>query len=101
MLASFFTQVTALNMIIAIMSDTFEMIKESKEKSERQMKINLLSGYINHIKCIKKTEVKNSFIVLVTPEEIDDVESEWQGSINMIKKTITQMQDDLTYDMNH
>ena len=65
------------------------------------MKINLLSGYIKHIKRLKRTKQKKSFIVLVTPEEIDDVESEWQGSINMIKKTITQMQDDLTYDINH
>lgn len=49
-LASFFTTVTALNMIIAIMSDTFTKVTESYEQHSRSMKISILSDYTRFIK---------------------------------------------------
>ena len=38
-LATFLTQVTVLNMLIAIMGNTFDSVKESEAKSEAEMKI--------------------------------------------------------------
>lgn len=57
-LASFFSTVTALNMIIAIMSDTFTKVTESYEQHSRHMRISILSDYILHIK--KQREAKKA-----------------------------------------
>ena len=44
-LATFCTCVTALNMIIAIMSDTFTSVSDHREQHKREMKLELLSDY--------------------------------------------------------
>ena len=49
-LATFFTQVLALNMLIAIMSNTFDKVFDSKDLHERISKIALLSDYVGHCK---------------------------------------------------
>ena len=67
-LATFLTQVTALNMIIAIMGNTFESVKANEPQHKREMQIGLLCDYI---RCIKDTDWKShdTFLVLVTPDD--------------------------------
>ena len=99
--ATFFTQVTALNMLIAIMGNTFEKVKECAEFAEREMKISILADYIKHIKRKNDgSEAKNQFIVLVTPEDEDGAQSEWEGSVNMIRQTIKEMRENLQMNFN-
>ena len=43
--ATFFTQITMLNMLIAIMGDTFEEALENKRRITIQTKIDILSQY--------------------------------------------------------
>ena len=50
MVASFATTITALNMLIAIMSDTFQRITDSFELESRIMKIWVLVDYLELIK---------------------------------------------------
>ena len=50
MLATFFTQVTMLNMVIAIMSDTFERVSEHKELNARRTKLDLLGDFAGMLK---------------------------------------------------
>ena len=50
MLASFFSTVTALNMIIGIMADTFQRITNSFERESRIMKLWILVDYFDLIK---------------------------------------------------
>lgn len=49
-MATVFTSITSLNMIIAIMGNTFETTLDGYDKHSRQMKLALLSGYIDHIR---------------------------------------------------
>ena len=44
-LATFFVQVTMLNMLIAIMSDTYERVSENKSVHAHRTKLKLLSEY--------------------------------------------------------
>ena len=76
-------------MIIAIMGNTFENCKESEQKYERSMKVALLADYIDHIKIVDPSASQKQFIVLVTPEEEEEANSEWEGSVNMIRKAIS------------
>ena len=49
-LATFMTQVTALNMIIAIMSDTFSKLNETKSQHKCQTQIALFIEHIDQLK---------------------------------------------------
>jgi len=49
-LATFLTQVAVLNMLIAIMGNTFDCVKEQQAKSEAEMKIHILADYIKSIR---------------------------------------------------
>ena len=54
--ASFASTVVALNMIIAIMSDTFARVTEFHSLHSRIMQIQILSDYIEHIKPKRKDD---------------------------------------------
>lgn len=93
-LATFLTQVTALNMIIAIMGATFDKVKDSQEQHEREMKISLLCDYIEVIRKKKGVNDKphETFLVLVMPDDEDSsAGSEWEGTLNMIRATMASM----------
>ena len=72
-LATFMTQVTVLNMLIAIMGNTFDCVKEQQARSKAEMKIKILADYIKSIKTKKTLVEKKSFIVLCTLDQIDDL----------------------------
>ena len=86
LLSTFLTQVTALNMIIAIMSDTFGKVTEGYEQHSREMKISLLADYVSIIRKDLQEE-QNSFLVIVTAEE-DAIETEWEGTVNQIRMVV-------------
>ena len=84
-----------MNMLIAIMGDTFGKVSESHEQHSREMKIALLSDYVAHIKSLNSNEQFNSFLVLVTAANEGEKKNEWEGSINMIKSNIDKSYHDL------
>lgn len=106
-LASFCTMVTALNMIIAIMSDTFTKVNENREQHQREMKLSLLSDYTSMIRerCAAVKQ-KDSFLVIVTPLEADGSaqQQDWEGTVkavrNSLNKMQTKMSDDLDYKLS-
>ena len=49
MLATFFTMITMLNMLIAIMGDTFERITENSELNSNMTKLNIVSDFMHNI----------------------------------------------------
>ena len=63
--------VTALNMIIAIMSDTYSMVEADREQHSREQKFSLLADYSDMIreKCAGDRRQKDSFLVVVTPQD--------------------------------
>ena len=50
---TFITQITMLNMIIAIMGNTFDNVIEKKSMFAIQMRLNILSDYRNIINLVK------------------------------------------------
>lgn len=55
------------------------------------MKIQILADYIG---CIKDEKaMRKNFIVLVSLDEGDAIQTEWEGSVNMIRSTIRRTQD--------
>ena len=48
-LATFFTMVTMLNMLIAIMGDTFERVTENKELNSIKTRLNIVSELMYNI----------------------------------------------------
>lgn len=97
-LATFLTQVTVLNMLIAIMGNTFDSVKESETKSEVEMKVGILVDYICLIREHNTDEMKN-FIVCITLDEEDDEKSEWEGSVNMIRSSIKKTKEEILGDV--
>ena len=66
-MATFFTFITAFNMLIAIMSDTFGKVLEGYEQHTRSMKLELVNSY----KAYLNIKDHKSFIILVTPTDYD------------------------------
>jgi len=78
-------------MIIAIMGATYDKVRDSKESNEREMKIAILSDYIKHIRHAKDENIpiQNSFLVVVMSDEENFSSSEFDGTINMIRTSIS------------
>ena len=99
--ATFITQITMLNMLIAIMGDTFGRIIEAKEVNAMKTKIELmkdLSLVINEEKTEKEQKV---FLFVVQPEiNVEDEIEEWVGTFNSMKshteKKIKALEDKIT-----
>ena len=97
--STFISCVTALNMIIAIMSDTYGKVNDKKELGAREMKIAILSEYADQINSAETNETR--FLILVTPrdDKMAD-ESTWEGSVNKIRNSIDEVKEELTESYN-
>lgn len=82
--------VTALNMIIAIMGDTYGRVAEGYEMHSRASKISLLSDYVPIIRKENSSDSApfDGFLVVLTSVEDNGEDNEWEGSVKMIKKVI-------------
>ena len=86
-LATLFTQLTMLNMIIAFMADTFDKINENKDVYAAKGKLELLKDYTFLLKDLPNEEKDRIFLYVVQPDgEEENDNSTWQGSINRMQK---------------
>jgi len=64
-MATFITQITFLNLLIAIMGDTFDRVSEVKEQSALAEKIKILADYVI---IVRESDVdSDTFLFAVTP----------------------------------
>ena len=80
-----FVNVLMLNIVIAILSDTYDKITEKRDKWVKNLKIKLLSSLIPVLPNKEKQDVVDVFMIIVKP--IDDKgsgEDDWSGKINKI-----------------
>lgn len=82
--ATMFTQITMLNMLIAIMGDTFDKVNENSIGIKRWIKLDLMEEYAGFL-TYKYPEDSFIFKITVDQEEFEDFDS-WEGSLNHIKK---------------
>ena len=87
-LSTFLTQITFLNMLIAIMGDTFSRVSEIKKQMALKEKIGILADYVI---VVRDSPVDHhSFLYSVTSHQLGaDEQDNWEGTITSIKQTIS------------
>ena len=72
-LATFITQITMFNMLIAIMGDTFDKVTEHRDVNATKSKLELMADLVAILEQEEKEDYKEIFFFTVQPEA-DDVE---------------------------
>ena len=96
---TFITQITFLNMLIAIMGDTFARVSEVKDQSALSEKIKILADYVIVVKNSRLDQDK--YLFSISPAQLGtDEQSNWEGSVTQMKKALdmitTKMQNNFT-----
>lgn len=68
-LATFFSQVTMLNMLIAIMGDTFGRVMENKQLNATRTKLDLMGDLVHNLRSSRTKTDPKIFMFAVTPDE--------------------------------
>lgn len=92
-LATFLTQLTFLNMLIAIMGDTYARVTENKEQESLKERTNIYADYIWAITLIKNFNNRKYLYIATPVVDGDDDEGDsdvWEGGIAQIKKSMTR-----------
>ena len=85
--ATFFTQITMLNMLIAIMGDTFDRAMENRIRFGISSKLDILKSQSALISQVDKKESEEVFMIVVRPLEMEeDGEDDWEGTVKKIAK---------------
>ena len=89
LLATFITQITFLNMLIAIMGDSYAKVMESSERYGLQTRIDIMVNYTAMILDEDEDSQILPYLFIVTPKsEGNDEGGGWEGNLTVIKKTV-------------
>jgi hypothetical protein len=72
--------------LIAIVSDSYERIMESKERSNLIQQVEITTEFIDFIKFDEEFTQKN-YLYFIEPIEEDDKIQDWDGGLKLIKRT--------------
>ena len=88
--ATMITQIMFLNMLIAIMGDTFERVTESREQSALVEKIRILSDYVYVVPYeTEKNGTMNKFLFQLRPKTLGSNEmGSWEGTATMLRNVV-------------
>ena len=83
--ATFMTQITILNMLIAIMGDTFERVIENKDINATKTKLQLTADLASILRTKSNQQEPNMFLYVVTPADGMSSDSDsWEGVIKTL-----------------
>ena len=86
--ATLFSQVIILNMLIAIMGDTFDRVQENAQVYELKLKFSFIKDYSF---LIPNEEDPPKHMFIAKPKNMEETtEDLWYGKIYAIRKTIEQ-----------
>ena len=89
LMSTFLTQLTMLNMLIAIMGDTYGRIMECKEINATMTKLELMADTIHDIPTTTASRDRQRFLFVVTPDDDEaGAEGEWGGVIAKMNRTV-------------
>ena len=98
-LATFFTQITMFNMLIAIMGDTFANAMEYRLVNGIRMKLAILNEQAPLLSKSDSFDESRTFVFVAKPLSDTLDEDQWNGTINKItnvtKRQISQLQKDI------
>ena len=88
--ATFFTQITFLNMLIALMGDTYGKVMEAKETYQLLTQRSIMGDYACLIDDEVDTEDFRPFLFIIQQklEGDNDPNAAWEGNLSIIKKSI-------------
>ena len=89
--ATFISQLTMLNMLIAIMADSFDKVFENRAINGIKMKIEFAGDYSNNMGSSRKNAVAEYMLFYGRPAEGDDDEGdddEWEGTVRRLTRTM-------------
>ena len=99
--ATFITQLTMLNMLIAIMGDTFGRVFEQKEINATKTKLELMSDLSTVMSSTEINDPHKVYLFVVGPSASDEVDGdEMQGAINSAKNETMRYIDELREQMD-
>lgn len=96
LLATFITQITFLNMLIAIMGDTYAKVTETKDQSALSERIKILADYVS---VVNDNEKNDQYLVMTKPSDSESGDS-WEGTVSTIKKSLDKAVSDMTGTFN-
>lgn len=101
LVATFLTNLTFLNMLIAIMGDTYGRVMESAETEGLRERTHIYADFLWVIS-LDKTYDNKKYLYIVTPVEEDDEggDDDWEGGMAKIKKSIGRNHKKLVTKMN-
>ena len=74
-----------LNMVIAVLADTYDKVTEKRAQWVKKLKIKLLSSLIPVLPSKEKQDFEDVFMIIVKPiDDTDNGEEDWSGKINKI-----------------
>ena len=79
-----------LNMLIAIMGDSFERVIENREVNGTKIKLNFMNDMAGTVGKKSSAEETDVFLYVIKPEENEHAEDEWVGGIKKITTTINE-----------
>ena len=89
--ATFFTQITMLNMLIAIMGDSFERVMENRDINATKMKLGFMDDMAGTVGQISSRDETDVFMFIVKPDEDELLDAdEWEGTINKMTRLTQQ-----------
>ena len=68
-MATFITQLTMLNMLIAIMGDTFERVIENRDVNATRTKLELMSDLVSTLQQTTEEEETKYFMFIAQPDD--------------------------------
>ena len=90
LMATFLSMLTMLNMLIAIMGDTYAKIMEQAEVYATKSKLSILADFATILPKRDSVERQDTFLfVQHLTEKNDDNSDEWQGMTNKLSNLIT------------
>ena len=100
-IATFFTMLTMLNMLIAIMGDSFDYATENRERFAMKTKLDILGAIAPSLPQTTEQDEENLFMIIASPAEDDEcaADESWNGSINKViyltKKLMRGLEEDM------
>ena len=87
LIATFASQIVILNMLIAIMGDTFNRVSDSKKQGMLKEKLALMADYAGAVPRLSKEELQKIRFVYAIKTLLGD-NNDWEGTVTQMKKFI-------------
>ena len=98
----FILSVVLLNMLIAIMGNTYDEVQEKTIFTDTSTRLSMCLEAISYLRLFKRTSSKG-YLIFYGPKQDDDnqeeLHNEWERRMKMIKKALKQLEDNQTNEL--